>query len=133
MVCFFEVFVLSILSECLMVVLSLFCFLLLFLLHCFNHVLKFLYLPLVSLSHVLKLNLEFILQDIDISLKFFNQSSNSALLKTLKIFQVNQMIPQCYLVLVLGLVKIFVQHLNESFLRIELPLVVLGVNIDFIL
>ena len=44
----------------------------------------------------------------------------------------NQVISKSNLVLIFSFIKIFIQHLNESLLTIEFPLVILRMNIDFI-
>ena len=45
----------------------------------------------------------------------------------------DEVVPDGDLVLVLGLVEVFVQHLYESFLGVQLSLIVLGVDLDLIL
>jgi hypothetical protein len=45
---------------------------------------------------------------------------------------VNEVVPECDLVLVVGLVQIFIEHLNEGLFGVELALVVLGVDVDLV-
>lgn len=42
------------------------------------------------------------------------------------------MVADCDLVLVVGLVQIFVEHLDESLLGVELSLIVLRVDVDLV-
>ena len=44
----------------------------------------------------------------------------------------DEVVSNCNLVLVVGLVEVLVQHLNEGLLGVQLSLVVLGVNVNFV-
>ena len=44
----------------------------------------------------------------------------------------DEVVPECDLVLVIGLIEIFVKHLNKGLFGIQLSLIVLRVDIDFI-
>jgi hypothetical protein len=45
----------------------------------------------------------------------------------------DEVVAEGYLVLVLSLIKVLVEHLDEGLLRVELALVVLRVDIDLVL
>lgn len=44
----------------------------------------------------------------------------------------DQMVSDCNLVLVFGFIEVFIEHLNEGLLRVELALVILGVDVDLV-
>ena len=44
----------------------------------------------------------------------------------------DKVVSNCNLVLVVGLVEVLIKHLNEGLLGVQLSLVVLGVNVDFV-
>jgi hypothetical protein len=45
---------------------------------------------------------------------------------------VDEVVPRGYLILIVSLIEVFVKHLDESFLGVQLSLIVLGVYIDLI-
>lgn len=45
----------------------------------------------------------------------------------------DEVVSNCNLVLVFGLVEVFIEHLNEGLLRVELSLVILRVDVYLVL
>lgn len=75
---------------------------------------------------------KFLDDDSSVSIKFVLHGSQSAVLKGDKLIQVNEVISEGHLVLFVGFIEIFVQHLKVSFLGVELTGVILGIDLDLV-
>ena len=86
----------------------------------------------MSLFHFLSFGQKLSLEYIDISPKLFHESLDSWLLNREESIDVNEVISYGDLILIVGLVEIFIKHLNEGLLGVQLSLIVLWVNVDFV-
>jgi hypothetical protein len=75
---------------------------------------------------------KFLDDDSCVSVEFVLHGSESAVLEGDELVQVDEVISQSHLVLFIGFIEIFVQHLKVSFLGVELTGIVLGIYLDFV-
>ena len=72
------------------------------------------------------------LKDVDIPSELFHKPLNPGLLDGEQSVDVNEMVADGDLVLVVGLIEVFIKHLYESLLGVELSLIVLRVDVDLV-
>lgn len=80
---------------------------------------------MVSLLHFRPFSQKLSFEDVDISSELFHKSLNPRLLDGEQSVDMNEMISDGDLVLVVGLIEIFIKHLNEGLLGVQLSLIVL--------
>ena len=132
MVLFFQVFVLNIFSECLLLCLGLLHFFAVFFLHSIDHVVELLDVCIVSSFHLIPLSHKLVFEDWDIPTELLLKSSHSGSLHRHQSFYMDKMVPDSNLILVFCFIKILIKHLNEGLFGIQFSLVVLRVNVNLI-
>lgn len=133
MILFLQVFILNILPKSLFLSLCLFELFPIFFFDSFDHVIELFNLGIVSPFHFFPLSHELILKNSNISSELFLETHHTRLLNFQQCLDMDQMVTNSNLILVLSLIQVFVQHLDESFLRIKLSLIVLWVDVDLVL
>ena len=128
----FQVFVLDLFSEGLLLSSDLFRLPSVFLLDSFDHIVELLEMVVVSLLHFGPFSQKLGLKDVDIPSELFHESLNPGLLDGEQSVDVNEMVADGNLILVVGLIEVFIKHLYESLLGVELSLIVLRVDVDLV-
>ena len=76
-----------------------------------DHLVELSGLQFVSTLNVILLPVVFRFDDFNIAFKLFMQSAQTTVLKGDELIHVDQMVPECHLVLFLGLVEVSIEHL----------------------
>ena len=87
----------------------------------------------MTLLDVRLLAVKLILDDFDVPLKFFVETSKAASLKSNQIIDVDEMVAERHLVLFLSFIQVTIKHLKDSILGIDFSVVVLLVDLDDLL
>lgn len=87
---------------------------------------------MMSLLHLLSFSEILLFKYIHVSPEFLHQTLYSWILDREQSIDMNEMISDSYLVLVVGLIKIFIKHLNKGFFGVQLSLVILRINVDLV-
>lgn len=74
-----------------------------------------------------------VLDDFDVSVKFFLEAAESRVLKVDQVVDVDKVVAEGHLVLLLGFVEVAIQHLQDGVFGIDFAVVVLLVNLDVLL
>ena len=100
---------------------------------CLNHVLKLLSLLIVTVSDLSLLCVKLCFDDTNITLKLLFESIQSRVVEVYELIHVDKMVSKSHLVLLFGLIKISIKHLENSILSINLSIMVLLINLNFFL
>jgi hypothetical protein len=107
-------------------------FFLVFLLNCVDHVLELLDVVLVGALHLFALEAVLVFEDGDVPTELLLQAADACILNRGQVLDVDEVVAEGHLELVFGLVQVLIDHLDERFLRVQLPLIVLRVDVDFV-
>ena len=87
----------------------------------------------MAVHDLIFLCIELALDDTHIALKLLMEPGKPRLLQLDKVVDVDQVVAQRHLVLLLSLIQIAIEHLKDRILSVNLTIVVLLVNLNFLL
>ena len=87
----------------------------------------------MAIHDLIFLRIELALDDAHIALKLLMEPGKPRLLQFYKIVDVDQVVAQRHLVLLLSLIQIAIEHLQNRILSVNLTIVVLLENLNFLL
>jgi hypothetical protein len=87
----------------------------------------------MAVHDLIFLRIELALDDTHIALKLLMEPGKPRLLQLDKVVDVDQVVAQRHLVLLLSLIQIAIEHLKDRILSVNLTIVVLLENLNFLL